>query len=64
LIASANQKVEQLQRAMNNPNMSPTQFKTLLDDFQQTIFAIGTNVYNQVDNEDLKSEAATQINLS
>jgi molecular chaperone DnaK len=64
LIASANQKVEQLQRAMNNPNMSPTQFKTLLEDFQQTIFAIGTNVYNQVDNEDLKSEAATQINLS
>ena len=64
LIALANQKVEQLQRAMNNPNMSPTQFKTLLEDFQQTIFAIGTNVYNQVDNEDLKSEAATQINLS
>ena len=64
LIASANQKVEQLQRAMNNPNMSPTQFKTLLEDFQQTIFAIGTNVYNQVDNEDLKSEAATQINLT
>ena len=64
LIASANQKVEQLQTAMNNPNMSPTQLKTLLEDFQQTIFAIGTNVYNQVDNEDLKSEAATQINLS
>ena len=64
LIALANQKVEQLQTAMNNPNMSPTQFKTLLEDFQQTIFAIGTNVYNQVDNEDLKSEAATQINLT
>ena len=64
LIALANQKVEQLQTAMNNPNMSPTQFKTLLDDFQQTIFAIGTNVYNQVDNKDLKSEAATQINLT
>ena len=64
LIALANQKVEQLQTAMNNPNMSPTQFKTLLEDFQQTIFAIGTNVYNQVDNKDLKSEAATQINLT
>ena len=64
LIALANQKVEQLQTAMNNPNMSPTQLKTLLEDFQQTIFAIGTNVYNQVDNEDLKSEAATQINLT
>jgi molecular chaperone DnaK len=64
LIASANQKVEQLQTAMNNPNMSPTQLKTLLEDFQQTIFAIGTNVYNQVDNKDLKSEAATQINLT
>jgi molecular chaperone DnaK len=64
LIALANQKVEQLQTAMNNPNMSPTQLKTLLEDFQQTIFAIGTNVYNQVDNKDLKSEAATQINLT
>jgi molecular chaperone DnaK len=64
LIALANQKVEQLQTAMNNPNMSPTQFKTLLEDFQQTIFAIGTNVYNQVDNKDLKSEVATQINLT
>ena len=63
-IALANQKVEQLQTAMNNPNMSPTQLKTLLEDFQQTIFAIGTNVYNQVDNKDLKSEAATQINLT
>jgi len=52
LIALANQKVEQLQTAMNNPNMSPTQLKTLLEDFQQTIFAIGTNVYNQVDNKD------------
>ena len=64
LIALANQKVEQLQTAMNNPNMSATQLKTLLEDFQQTIFAIGTNVYNQVDNKDLKSEAATQINLT
>jgi molecular chaperone DnaK len=64
LIALANQKVEQLQTAMNNPNMSPTQLKTLLEDFQQTIFAIGTNVYNQVDNKDLKSEVATQINLT
>ncbi|KHG40469.1 MAG: molecular chaperone DnaK [Aphanizomenon flos-aquae KM1D3_PB] len=64
LIAVANQKVEQLQAAMNNSNLSPGKFKTLLEDFQQTIFAIGTDVYNQASEEHSKSEAVTQINLT
>ena len=64
LIAVANQKVEQLQAAMNNSNLSPGKFKTLLEDFQQTIFAIGTDVYNQASEEDSKSEDVTQMNLT
>jgi molecular chaperone DnaK len=64
LIAVANQKVEQLQAAMNNSHLSPGKFKTLLEDFQQTIFAIGTDVYNQASEEDSTSEDATQINLT
>ncbi|MBE9249827.1 molecular chaperone DnaK [Dolichospermum sp. LEGE 00240] len=64
LIAVANQKVEQLQAAMNNSRLSPGKFKTLLEDFQQTIFAIGTDVYNQASEEDSTSEDATQINLT
>ncbi|MTJ31565.1 molecular chaperone DnaK [Aphanizomenon sp. UHCC 0183] len=64
LMAVANQKVEQLQAAMNNSNLSPGKFKTLLEDFQQTIFAIGTDVYNQASEEHSKSEDVTQINLT
>ena len=64
LMAVANQKVEQLQAAMNNSNLSPGKFKTLLEDFQQTIFAIGTGVYNQASEEHSKSEDVTQINLT
>ena len=64
LMAVANQKVEQLQAAMNNFNLSPGKFKTLLEDFQQTIFAIGTDVYNQASEEHSKSEDVTQINLT
>ena len=64
LIAVANEKVEQMQTAMSNPNISPAKFKTLLEDFQQTIFAIGTDVYKQANNEDLKPEDATKIDIT
>lgn len=64
LMAVASQKVGQLQAAMSNSNMSPAKFKTLLEDFQQTIFAIGTDVYNQASEEDSKSADTTQINLT
>jgi molecular chaperone DnaK len=64
LMAVASQKVGQLQAAMSNSNMSPAKFKTLLEDFQQTIFAIGTDVYNQASEEDSKLADTTQINLT
>lgn len=64
LTALANEKVEQLQTAMSNPNISPTKFKTLLEDFQQTIFAIGTDVYKQANDEDLKPEDTTKIDIA
>jgi molecular chaperone DnaK len=60
----ANQKVEQLQMAMNNPNMSPAKFKTLLEDFQQTIFALGTDIYNQANDDNVKPEDLTEINVT
>jgi molecular chaperone DnaK len=64
LTVLANQKVEQLQMAMRNPNMSPAKFKTLLEDFQQTIFALGTDVYQQANDDNLKAEDLTNINIT
>ncbi|MDP5017235.1 MAG: Hsp70 family protein, partial [Dolichospermum sp.] len=61
LIVLANDKVEQLQKVMNNPHTSPADFKTLLEDFQQTLFAIGTDVYKQANNEELAPEDLTEI---
>ncbi|MTJ08048.1 MULTISPECIES: molecular chaperone DnaK [unclassified Anabaena] len=63
LIVKANEKVDLLQTAMSNPNMSPTNFKTLLDDFQQTLFAIGADVYKQATNEEPGSEDLTEITV-
>jgi molecular chaperone DnaK len=63
LIVKANEKVDLLQTAMSNPNMSPTNFKTLLDDFQQTLFAIGADVYKQAANEEQGSEDLTEITV-
>ena len=53
-----------LQMAMRNPNMSPAKFKTLLEDFQQTIFALGTDVYQQANDDNLKAEDLTNINIT
>jgi molecular chaperone DnaK len=50
--------------AMRNPNMSPAKFKTLLEDFQQTIFALGTDVYQQANDDNLKAEDLTNINIT
>jgi molecular chaperone DnaK len=61
LIALANEKVEKLQTAMNDSTMSPTKFKILLEDFQQTIFAIGADVYKNANNDNLESEELTNI---
>ncbi|HLO87445.1 MAG TPA: molecular chaperone DnaK [Nostocaceae cyanobacterium] len=45
--ALADEKVAQLQAAMNDLNISTVDFKQLLEDFQQTLFAIGADVYNR-----------------
>jgi molecular chaperone DnaK len=42
-----NDKVNQLKTAMSNPNMSLTEFKTLLEDFQRTLFAAGADIYQR-----------------
>jgi molecular chaperone DnaK len=42
-----NDKVNQLKTAMSDPNMSLTEFKTLLEDFQQTLFAVGADIYQR-----------------
>lgn len=47
LIKVANQKAVQLQIAMNNPSMAPANLRNILDDFQETLFAIGADVYKQ-----------------
>ena len=47
LINLANDKVNQLKIAMSDPNMSPTELKTLLEDFQQTLFAVGADIYQR-----------------
>jgi molecular chaperone DnaK len=64
LINLANQKVEELQIAMRNPNISVPKFKTLLDDFQQAIFAIGTEVYNHANQEDVKSGDVVKLSVT
>ena len=64
LINLANQKVEELQMAMSNPNISVPKFKTLLDDFQQAIFAIGTEVYNHANQEDVKSGDVVKLSVT
>ncbi|GAX35568.1 molecular chaperone DnaK [Nodularia sp. NIES-3585] len=54
----ANEKVIQLQAVMANSNISLTEFQQCLEDFQQTLFAIGADVYNrandQEDSEDVE----------
>jgi len=64
LINLANQKVEELQIAMRNPNISVPKFKTLLDDFQQAIFAIGTELYNHANQEDVKSGDVVKLSVT
>ncbi len=50
--ALANEKVLQLKTTMAKGPISIAEFKQHLDDFQQTLFAIGTDVYNRANNHD------------
>ncbi|MEY3332691.1 MAG: hypothetical protein RLZZ176_991 [Cyanobacteriota bacterium] len=61
LINLANEKAAELQAAMNNSNISPPNFKVLLEDFQQTLFAIGTDVYKQANKNESDIEVSIEI---
>jgi molecular chaperone DnaK len=58
----ADEKAAQLQAAMESPSLSSAFFKQLLDDFQQTLFAIGADVYKRVSNQ--SEEEAIEIEES
>ncbi|BAY18060.1 DnaK-type molecular chaperone DnaK [Nostoc sp. HK-01] len=47
----ANEKLVQLQAVMTNPGISLQEFQNCLDDFQQTLFAIGADVYNRANGQ-------------
>ncbi|MBH8575859.1 molecular chaperone DnaK [Nostocaceae cyanobacterium CENA369] len=49
--ALAQEKVIQLQAVMNNPGISLQEFRSCLDDFQQSLFAIGADVYNRANEQ-------------
>ncbi|MCC5637671.1 molecular chaperone DnaK [Nostoc sp. CHAB 5844] len=47
----AHEKLIQLQAVMTNPGISLQEFQNCLDDFQQTLFAIGADVYNRANSQ-------------
>lgn len=47
----ASEKVAQLQSVMTNPDISLKEFQQCLDDFQQTLFAIGADVYTRANGQ-------------
>ncbi|MBE9006431.1 molecular chaperone DnaK [Fortiea sp. LEGE XX443] len=47
----ANEKFVQLQAVMTNSGISLQEFQNCLDDFQQTLFAIGSDVYNRANSQ-------------
>jgi molecular chaperone DnaK len=51
LRAQGEQKKEELLASLNDPSVSIEQVKQQLDDFQQTLFAIGAAVYQQASGE-------------
>ncbi|MCC5661024.1 molecular chaperone DnaK [Nostoc sp. XA010] len=59
----ASEKVSQLQAAMIDSSISTVEFKQRLDDFQQTLFAIGADVYNRANSQSDEIEEAS-ANLS
>ncbi|BAZ19590.1 chaperone protein DnaK [Kalymmatonema gypsitolerans NIES-4073] len=59
--ALANEKMTQLQAAMTDEAISIAEFKQRLDDFQQSLFAIGSQVYNRVNSHDEMTEASETL---
>lgn len=50
LKASIDEKLAQLQAAMSNEEIPVAEFKQSLDEFQESVFAIGAEVYSRVNN--------------
>ena len=48
----AQEKVIKLRSMMANPTISNTEFQQCIEDFQQTLFAIGADVYNRSDDQE------------
>ncbi|MDH6059082.1 molecular chaperone DnaK [Chrysosporum bergii ANA360D] len=48
----AQEKVIKLRSIMANPTISNTEFQQCIEDFQQTLFAIGADVYNRSDDQE------------
>jgi molecular chaperone DnaK len=61
--ALADEKLVQLQAAMADTKISTQEFKQRLDDFQQTLFTLGAEVYSRADNQsdDSASEASDSV---
>ncbi|MEA5581519.1 molecular chaperone DnaK [Nodularia harveyana UHCC-0300] len=61
--ALAQEKVMQLKAVMTNPGISLTEFQQYLDDFQQTVFAIGADVYSRA-NDSTDSDSVEEVEVS
>jgi molecular chaperone DnaK len=59
--ALAHEKMTQLQAAMTDETISIAEFKQRLDDFQQSLFAIGSQVYNRVNRHDEMTESSDTL---
>lgn len=62
--ALADEKVAQLQVAMNDLNISTVDFRQLLEDFQQTLFTIGADVYSRANNTPEEAEEPLEESVS
>jgi molecular chaperone DnaK len=60
----ASEKVSQLQAAMTDSSISTIEFKQRLEDFQQTLFAIGADVYNRANSQNDEVEEGSGSFLS
>ena len=61
--ALANEKVLQLKATMAKGPIFVAEFKQHLDDFQQTLFAIGTDVYNRASSHDEVVDTSRQSDV-
>ncbi|MDJ0796838.1 MAG: molecular chaperone DnaK [Calothrix sp. MO_167.B12] len=58
--ALAGEKIAHLKAAIANPNIPVEELQQHLNEFQQTLFAVGANVYNRVQNSNENMEYAEE----